>query len=479
MNAGSRISPHYALGAIGLTLVGGCLALRALSPHLGDFASAGIRGTLGLVALLVVMGAVFLLLLRWIPRASATPALVLGCLALGLVMRLTQFGATPAYEDDYLRYLWDGAVTSAGLDPYAAPPVAAEPQRLLRSIRRESADKAEARDWALADLADAAPGLLERTSYPYLTTIYPPVSQLAFATAHQIAPFSLDAWRVVLLCTELLGLAVLIRLLQDDGQHPLWCLLYWWNPVAVMQIAHAAHMDALLIPALLLALLAIAHQRPVLTAVALAIATGIKLWPLVLMPSLLSASPDRRRNLVALLLGLALSLAVLWPELRHLGSQNQGLQAFASEWARNAFAFRWLSVVFHQVGGTGDGMARLCVLLIISGLCLAAGLMGPAGARTWARRWGLAIAALFLLAPVGYPWYFVWFLPLLCLWRSVPLLMLSALLPLYYGLFAVDALGPNAVQLDALLAVEFLPTWIGLAWVAWPRTVRTMAHARA
>ena len=39
--------------------------------------------------------------------------------AAGLAARLILFSSEPILEDDYQRYLWDGAVTASGLNPYA------------------------------------------------------------------------------------------------------------------------------------------------------------------------------------------------------------------------------------------------------------------------------------------------------------------------------------------------------------------------
>jgi len=41
---------------------------------------------------------------------------------LGIVFRAMFLGSTPIYEDDWNRYLWDGAVTAQGINPYTFPP---------------------------------------------------------------------------------------------------------------------------------------------------------------------------------------------------------------------------------------------------------------------------------------------------------------------------------------------------------------------
>ncbi|NQY38929.1 MAG: hypothetical protein HRT80_02415 [Henriciella sp.] len=56
--------------------------------------------------------------------------------------------------------------------------------------------------------------LHERINYPYVATIYPPLTQAAFAVAHWIAPFDLNGWRTVLLVVDVLAFVLLITSLR-------------------------------------------------------------------------------------------------------------------------------------------------------------------------------------------------------------------------------------------------------------------------
>ncbi len=85
-----------------------------------------------------VPGSMFLLTLPLI-RASIAAGLgfdrrlLMLMIGLGMVFRMLLFWSTPAFEDDWYRYLWDGAVTANGYNPYAVSPDEAqgEPYRLL------------------------------------------------------------------------------------------------------------------------------------------------------------------------------------------------------------------------------------------------------------------------------------------------------------------------------------------------------------
>ena len=186
-----------------MILVGLHLALRCLSPQFA-YARASVDRPLALAsALLVAAGAVFVVGvcvgiaqarggLRWI-------------LVAGLAMRGLMFGSTPVQEDDFYRYLWDGACTAHRANPYAYTP-----QEFQRA---DQADR-----WAparLYELAAASGPVISRINHPQLRTIYPAVAQAAFALAYWLKPWSLDAWRGVLLLFDAATVALIVVLLRE------------------------------------------------------------------------------------------------------------------------------------------------------------------------------------------------------------------------------------------------------------------------
>lgn len=457
---------RFVLLGLGIGLCATSVLLAIVARRLAETGPGDVVATATLIALLMVSGFALLNLLWIVPRASRTPRLVHVCLGMGLLMRLAQFGSPTLHERDYERYLWDGAVTAAGLDPYALPPAAAAAQRVTRSVYRQlDAPDAAKNLWPLADLADISGPTIERVPYPYLTTIYPPVAQAMFYLAHTISPFSLDAWRLVLLIAELATAALLLHLLTLAGQPRLWVLLYWWNPLLIAHVANAAHMDVLLCPVLLASLWALVTSRGFLASALLAIAIGIKLWPALLIPAVAAGGRGAWKIAGAAALCIALSGLLLWPQMRHLAEPGSGLIEYTVDWQRNAFAFPLLVRVLEPLPDLILGpanLARVLVALFIGGMALRLA-RSPADPSERARHWLVLIAALFLLSPTGYPWYYVWFLPLLCLWRHPALLTLTALLPLYYARFPLELSGQRELFQTWIVGLEFLPVWLMLA----------------
>jgi len=80
---------------------------------------------------------------------------------------------------------------------------------------------------------------------------------------------------------------------------------------------------------------------------------------------------------------------------------------------------------------------------------------------------GVIVAALFLLSPALFPWYFSWVAVLLPLVPVTGLLVLSALLPLYYLRFMFAARGDTAFFDTTIVWFEYGPALILIALGVW------------
>jgi len=363
----------------------------------------------------------------------------------------------PILEDDFNRYLWDGAVTASGLSPYAFPPSAVldgtveVPRRLLV----ESLESG---------------GVLGRVNHPQLTTIYPPVAQAAFLLAHGIRPFSLATLRGVLFLFDLASALLLLRLLKELALPAGLLLITWWNPLFVRETFNAAHMDVLLLPFLLAAFLLRLRGRTMGAAVFLALATGVKLWPVLLAPVLLVPGLKvTRRAAAASALYVALTAAILFPMAAGVTSRTAGVVAYAGTWMKNSAAFPLAAALLEPVFGSPG--PRLLVAAVLAGLALFVARTAPSSPAALLRRSALLPAALLLLGPTAYPWYFAWLLPFLTVAPGV-LLLLTATLPLYDLSFAFEYAGRGALFDRLVVPLEWLPIWAALGWTALRRARR-------
>ena len=242
----TRLYALFGLGVLSLTLTG---AITYVSQGF----SYGRWETVGVwvyISLAYLMGVVLLGLWGLLPRLKPSLGALKFIFAIGLITRLMMFASNPVIEDDWHRYLWDGASVVNGIDPYEYAPAEAS---LLNPFGEEVSVSDDPDLRRLQELGAEHTLYHGRINYPYIKTIYPPVAQSAFGLAHLIAPFSLNGWRTVLLGVDLISFCLIIWVLGLFGRSYLWVGLYWWNPSVLLEVFNSGHMDVLIVPFLVAA----------------------------------------------------------------------------------------------------------------------------------------------------------------------------------------------------------------------------------
>lgn len=461
-----RLKPSAVWIAGALGLIAFSVLLTDLSRQFGYDRAVIDMPILTLAALILTAGVFFFagtaFLKAALPHApSVSSRLVLGLVLIaGLLARLMLFASEPALEDDYQRYLWDGAVTAHGHNPYKHAP----------------ADVLDAGpSGALFELVAEAGPVISRINHPNLTTIYPPLAQAGFALAHAIAPFSLASWRALILLADIATLALMLILLGQLGRTPLWVTLYWWNPIVLKEFFNSAHMDALLLPFLLAALLLALKLRPVLATTCLTLAAGIKIWPVLLAPLIWRHAVKNIWQFVICCAVFAGVLAVYaLPYLAAGGlTESSGTTAYAQRWTINSPLFTTIrgtvrdALLFvtdpQSAAKWGSISTRALMAAIAAGMALWMARSPTQGAEDVLRRALIIVAALIFVMPAVYPWYTLWMAPLLVFVPELGLLVLMATIPLYYTYFYFAAREMTHVFQNGVTWTVWLPVWLGCA----------------
>ncbi len=419
---------------------------------------------LALTAGLVAAGAIYLGLMAWLLKGvdgngRSFPARLLWFIfAAGLAARLVLMTSQPILEDDYQRYLWDGAVVAEGLNPYVK-----SPEEIRNGIT----------DGPLQALKEQAGPVFKRINHKGLTTIYPQLAQAAFALASTIAPFNLSAWRGLLLLADIATFALLLLCLDALGRSRAWTALYWWNPVLLKEVANSAHFEVLIFPFLLAALLFAFRRRSVAASAMLGLAAGIKLWPVLLLPLILRSATNERRTL--LLAGSVFAgLMAFWlaPIVSAGLGEGAGLTAYAASWSKNGPGFAILYGIVARAcealgimgEGTANLTARAILATLVGGVALAAAWRPITRFDDLATRALIVVAVLVVCSPAVYPWYTLWLLPLLVLRPEPALLALTATIPIYYTYFHFAARETTEIFHGYVMWLIWLPVFALLAW---------------
>ena len=314
---------------------------------------------------------------------------LLAVLGFAAVMRVLTFVPPPLLSTDVYRYVWDGRVQAAGINPYLHVPAAPELQ-------------------ALRDTGPGAAAIYPNVNRAeFAPTIYPPAAQAIFAAVGLAWP-SVWGMKGAMLAFDLLALAVAVMLLHAARLPPERVLIYAWNPLVVWEFAGGAHIDAAATGLTALALLAAVRRWPAWAGVALALAVLCKLLPAALFPAFWRRWEWRLPLACAVVIaaGYACYAGAGWRVLGYLPGYAQEEQLAGG----GAFLLRLLAVLGPVPGWAGPAYAA-AGLLLLGGLAARVMLQGPLPLDPGQRATALCRDALWLgtatavvLSP-HYPWY--------------------------------------------------------------------------
>jgi hypothetical protein len=412
-----------------LVLIGAALAaLTAGGAAVHEPGQLGIGSDtrrIAFVAITLAAGACYLLAVRLVRRGTLPRHAVWTVLAVAALLRLIVLPGPAFLSNDVNRYVWDGRVQRAGINPYRYMPA----------------------DPALAPLRDA-------TVYPFINradtahTIYPPVAQMVFLATAWVSP-GVPAMKLAMVGAELIGIGALLALLRHAGLPLAQVLIYAWHPLPVWEFAGNGHVDALVIAFVALALLASARGRAAATGAALAAAALVKFLPAVLLPALW-----RRRDW-RLPAAFAATAAACYLPYLGAGSHVLGfLPGYAGEEGlTSGRGLYWLSLIDHFIPLPAWAGKLYLAAVLATLVVVGASMMGrpPAPGREQAvigpARDALLLATLLMVTLTPhYAWYFAWLLVPACLVPAPPVLFLTvASISIYQDPFGAKLLWPGVM----------------------------------
>ena len=223
------------------------------------------------VLLLIVFSALFIGYLFLIKNFKFT---FKKAVIIALLFRLCFLASTPVLSDDYFRFIWDGRILSSGNNPYLILPqdLSAEELEIINNV----------------DLQDEVyKGLNSKQYY----SVYPPINQLLFAIpailGNNNVKLEIILLRLLIIAFEVGTFFLLFKLLKHYNQNPSKLLIYAFNPLVIVELTGNLHFEGVVLFFGLLAVWFWIRHLKILSPIALSIAIGVKLIPLMLLPILL------------------------------------------------------------------------------------------------------------------------------------------------------------------------------------------------
>jgi hypothetical protein len=261
-------------------------------------------------------------LLRKVPPRAAVALILLG----GIAVQLVAVSAPPQNSNDLYRYIWDGRVQAAGVDPYAYVPMA----RQVAGLRDEflfhpGAEYCVSQSYVASHPAAELAAGCTAINRPTVPTIYPPVAEAYFLGVHYL-PGGSDSSMPIQATTALVAVLVTLLLLfglRRLGRDMRTAALWSWCPLVALEAGNSAHVDVVAAglgaAAILVLATARTTRRTILGGILLGLAIATKLTPALTVPALL-----RRRGFTVAAAASSAFIAVYVPHLLAVGSKVIG-----------------------------------------------------------------------------------------------------------------------------------------------------------
>ena len=336
-------------------------------------------------------------LLRKVPRRAAVMLILLG----GIAIQAVAVSAPPTNSTDLYRYIWDGRVQAAGIDPYQYVPTATQ----LTGLRNEFLFHPKAQYCVSPSYVSSHPAAeltagCTRINRPTVPTIYPPVAEAYFLGVYYLHPAD-DSSTPIQAATALaavLTTGLLVFGLGRLGRDVRMAALWSWCPTVALEAGNSAHVDVIAVgitaAAVLLLATARSTRRTVLGGILLGLAIATKLTPVLTLPGLL-----RRRWVTVAVSAASAFIVVYLPHVLSVGGKVIGFLPgyLQQEGYENGTRFGIIGLVL-----TGKLAAAMAVLILAAAAFAVLQFSNPD--RPWQGALFMTAAALAVTTP-RYQWY--------------------------------------------------------------------------
>jgi alpha-1,6-mannosyltransferase len=368
---------------------------------------------------------------------------------IAIVLRAYVFLFDPMLSSDIYRYIWDGRVQAAGINPYRYVPA----------------------DQALAFLRD---GVI----FPHINrvntavTIYPPVAQFFFFIVTRFGE-SVTVMRLAALGCEIVIVALIMLLLRQIGRPVTRVVAYLWHPLPEWEIANGGHVDAFMVALMMLGLWTALNGRALRGSALIAMSVLVKPYVAPVLAGIWRMWNFKMPLVVAAV------IAICYLPYLSVGSGVFGFltQGYLAEEGISAGYELWPLSLWRLLFGEHQGDVVVYAVLAALTLLFAGLSVAGKGERTIESSLVdinmLLLLTLLLLSP-NYPWYFLVIAPFVALCGSPPTWIVSIGALLLSEQLDWDFYIPRMVTKSVLFG-GLLLAW---TWMAWRTGAKSTANTR-
>lgn len=347
-------------------------------------------------------------------------------LILSVLIQISFLNFEPIGSDDIYRYMWDGKVQDAGINPYQYKP-SDEKLNFLHS--------------------DILP---ERMNFKEMKTIYFPLSQWIFYFAYKLSNENYWGYKFFILISILISFLLIYKILEKCGLEKKYLLIFVLSPLIYFQFSVDGHLDAFGLPMLLASLYFYLNEKKVFSAIFLGLSFSIKPIGFVLLPIFFLNEKYFKDKIKFFIIPIIVFGLQFIP---YFSSSNpfEAFLIYTKNWIYNGLIFNFFNAFIHN-----NQTARL----ITSGLLLIILLPIYFSKLNFLAKCYYSFLFMIIFSPVVHPWYLSW------------ILILIPLFPNWSGIYLVSAVSftsltilnykLNGVWKDylAIQIIEYLPVII-------------------
>jgi hypothetical protein len=308
-------------------------------------------------------------LLRKVTLKLAVGLILVGGIALQVVAMI----GPPRNSSDSYRYIWDGRVQAAGIDPYLYAPVDQGVARLRNDFLWSGTgpghyvDCAKTNQISTTHPADSVVAGCSKLNRIRVPTVYPPVAEAYFLAVQLVAPADDSAVPIQAAAASFAVLVTVILLfgLRRFGKDPRLAALWAWCPTVILECGQNAHVDVVAVALTLVALLLLARAktegRTVLGGILLGLAIATKVTPVLVAPAVL------RRGWLLISASVAAAISLVYaPHVLAVGSKIIGFFPgyLHQEGYSTGGGFNIIGLFVHGKAATGAAVVILAAIAV-------------------------------------------------------------------------------------------------------------------
>jgi len=375
----------------------------------------------------------------------------------GFLFRIVLVPSDPFLSDDVYRYLWDGKIFGAGINPYKYAPL----------------------DMRLSEFRDSH--VFPNINFPEIATSYPPVSQFIFLINNWLGG-SIFTWKILLLLVEVPLIFVILRLTQYFQLNKSRILIYFYNPLLIIETYSSGHLEILGVFFFWTAVLLFYQRRDWRGITFFTFSIMTKFFPLISGLPFLIQKFFRKSGLLMLIIVLLL-LPFMFSGVIPL----PGLFSYINRWEFNSGLYQFITSVFSLINvkeynwlilnfsgyqesfyishGFYYKLSALLIFLVVL-VDQVKKLKATSAFRSinYIQRSFILTALFLLLTPTLHPWYLIWIIPFLVFVPNISWIIFTLLIQTSY--FVLKDYSMYSIWKESIwvLLIQYIPVYALLIW---------------